>query len=593
MPTLRPWTRPFVVALCLCPLLLGALPAGAQDVPGLGAVGKATPATEKPFLPDSNAPADLAGTRCGDWGHFLSYTPRFYLNNPDGEPFTVTVHQMQWGIRRWTKDQTGPLRLTGPGGEVLVEGRQKLDANSSWTFSVDKAAGGVYELACSGNLWVSSSLKQSVAWTGEPGVHIRDYKGRPERKFYEKRGALVFQASVPRRWWFYVPKGVTTFTCRAMRADTCMSQREDWGFFITSPRGQRVRALWGQPPIDAKPYHQVMSTEVEVDPGAGGRFWSLSVRLGDSHNYSNINFSLDGVPPYLARSPEEWFDPNTGKGPQIDPYDETPFMQSARIEDMLKALWPNLQHFSPCPSLGDPDGVEVIGDATFALWNPQGRKLKFRIGTYLPRVPGMKSHVRIVGPDGKNVVDEDMPMGHIHGKHGGPTHTLDTGKGVSFVQVTQAERFLAYTYPATPLVLIGQATTDGWAQFNFTAGTARNWYFFVPAGTKQFKVRAASRYASDVMNLQVCAPDKVVEILHARKGQATIDVPPGMDGKVWHLRPDVGMATRMVTAGGGPDYRYLDMYLSVDIQGVPGYLSPTWEQWFDPQDPKPAEDRAK
>ncbi len=584
------WTWTTILAACVAWAILAGACSAAEGVPGLGAVGKATPATERPVT-DEQYPADVEGTRLGDWGHFLSYQPRFYLNNPDGKDFTVTVHQMMWGMRSWNKDETRPLRLVGPDGKVIVEGAQPL-TDAEWTCEVTDAAKGVYELACQGNVWVSSSLEQSVAWTGEPGVHIRDYKHKPKRPYYEKRGQLVFQASVPRRWWFYVPRGVTKFTCRAMRADTCMSQREDWGFFVVTPRGQRIRALWGQPPhTPGKEYHQIMTSEVEVEPGAGGRFWSLEVHLGDSHNYSNINFSLDGVPPYLARSPEEWFNAETGKVPDIDPYDDTPFIQSARIEEVLKEKWPNLQHFSPCPSLGDPDGVEIIGDATFALWNPQGRKLNFRIGTYLPRVPRMTSHVKIVGPKDKVVLEEDLAMTHVHGEHGQPNRTLETGKGVSRVHVTESERFLAFTYPATPLVLLGEPTTDGWAQFRITCGTARNWYFYVPKGTKEFSVRAAAKHATDTMELQVCAPDKVMDVIYDNSGRADIEVPPGLDGKIWHLRTDVGMPTRMVTRG-GPDYRYLDMYLTIDVKGVPGYLAPTWEQWFDPQDPAAAMQRA-
>ena len=68
-------------------------------------------------------------------------------------------------------------------------------------------------------------------------------------------------------------------------------------------------------------------------------------------------------------------------------------------------------------------------------------------------------------------------------------------------------------------------------------------------------------------------------------------VPPGLDGKIWYLRPDVGSATHMVTTGGVP-YRYLEMRLTVELKGVPGYLAPTWEQWFDPAKPRPALQRA-
>ena len=28
--------------------------------------------------------------------------------------------------------------------------------------------------------------------------------------------------------------------------------------------------------------------------------------------------------------------------------------------------------------------------------------------------------------------------------------------------------------------------------------------------------------------------------------------------------------------------------MTLELKGVPGYLAPTWEQWFDPDAPRPA-----
>ncbi len=343
-----------------------------------------------------------AQTAVGDWGHFISYTPTVYMNNPEGKAFEVKVHILQWGTRSWFKEKL-KLRLVGPHEEVIADGEQTL-VNSAVCIKVPEGKAGVYRIHTTDNVWVESSLDQSVAWTGIPGMHLMDdrepievegSKKKRAREFYEKRGQLVFLASVPRRWWFWVPAEVNGFRCMAMRADRCMSQREDWGYFIITPRGQRIRALWGQPPhTTGKNYRQEQSVDVEVEPGAAGRFWCLEVSLGDSHQYSNINIAFDGVPPYLARSPEEWFDPRTGKSPEISVYDDTPFMQSAKTP-MLKERWPNLQHFSPCPSLGDPEGIEIYGDSTFSLWNPEARELGFRIGTYLPR-SGFKAKIGLV-----------------------------------------------------------------------------------------------------------------------------------------------------------------------------------------------------
>ena len=57
----------------------------------------------------------------------------------------------------------------------------------------------------------------------------------------------------------------------------------------------------------------------------------------------------------------------------------------------------------------------------------------------------------------------------------------------------------------------------------------------------------------------------------------------GLDGKLWHLRPSVGSATRLITTG-GEDNRHLGIQLRLDLRGVPPYLAPTREQWFDPRE---------
>ncbi len=536
------------------------------------------------------APA-RAQTVLGDWGHFSSYYPKRHLLNPEGRAFNVTFHFMLWPVEKWNK-KAAWIRVTGPGDKELIW-KEFPVAGNRLALDIPAAGKGVYTVELGARkdgrfggatAWMESDLDHSVLWTGEPASDPADKKNA-----IEKRRA-VFQASVPRKWWFWVPPETNTFTVRAQRCDRYMSQREDWGFSIYSPRGQRVQTLFGQPPKSGKPepYRQEMVRTVEVEPGAAGRFWAIEVRLGDSHHHSNINFALDGVPPFIARSPEEWFNATTGKLPDVPLYDETPYVQAA-YEPKNPERWPHLQHWSPCPSLGDPDGIEIRGDAAFSLWNPEGRELRFMIGDYLPRgrfKNPPKAQVGVAKQDRGAVTATTVPVPHYHG-HGKPPAPLPglEGKGLFKIDVVGAERWWAFTYPATPLVYLGHAKDD-WAEWTFEVGTVRNWYFCVPKGTKQFEVRANAAHDTDVMHLEVNAPDRTLALIYASEGEATISVPPGLDGKIWHLRTDVGSATRMITAGGG-DNRYVGIYLTVGLQGVPGCLSPTWEQWFDPHDPQP------
>ncbi|MCX5659178.1 MAG: hypothetical protein NTW19_05575 [Planctomycetota bacterium] len=542
------------------------------------------------FLP----PVARADTAVGDWGHFLVGWPKVHLNNPEGKAFTIDLHVMQWAIPAWNKPEI-LARVSGPDGKTILEGPQKLDGNHC-TLSIPAGPAGVYLLEpnvgpngalvnhAGSALWVGSSLEQSVVWTGETKGHA--IEGR----------RLVTHCSVPRRWWFWVPRGVRQFTAKAQRADRYMSQREDWGYSFISPRGQRMAVLWGQPlaPKPGEEYRAEMSVTVPVEPGAGGRFWSVEVRYGDSHNYSKPNLCFEGIPPYVARSPEEWFDPTTGKAPTVDPYDDEPFMQYApegRMGD-----WPGLAHFSPCPSLGDPDGAEIRDFAKLWLWNPDNKPLRYKVGTYLPRGDAKNpdtATVMLHNVKSEVTFKERVTLFHLHepGKNL-PEPMPATGKGVFVVTVSNAERWFFFTYPATPITLAGQTGDDGFTTFDFEVGTARNWWFFVPRGTKEFAVNASCEHETDVMELQVNAPDRTMAVIYDQKGEKVVKVPPGLDGKMWHLRVDIGSASRLVTEP-GPETRLLGLYLKVGLKGVPGLLSPTWEQWFDPNDPRPAMGRAR
>ena len=532
-----------------------------------------------------------ADTAVGDWGHFLSMASRVHLHNPDGKAFRFTVHQMRWPIAGWSWNSGDfPMRVVDPRGRLLMEGQYRVEGNAR-TFDIEAGPPGRYlvEFAREDNprqmvnLWLSSTLDRAVAGTGDPDGSALTSQW------------LVTQPSVPRRWWFWVPAGTAEFTIRTQR-DIGNTEREAPGITLFTPRGQRIAALFGQPFkgermwAGDKRWRGNLERRVRVDPGNAGRFWSVEVRLGDGHNYANVNFSLDGVPPYVARSPEEWFCPDTGGPAPMTAYDESKFMQSVADETLPSQMW------SPAPALGDPDGVQLLGTGRFALWNPEGRALSFDICDYLVREPAADAPVTIAtvtidGAGGKRILETQMPVPHHHDGARQPRAVPPTGRGVARFEVSGAPRWFAYTYPATPLVWIGQTADDGYARFTMEVGTARNWYFHVPPGTQRFHVRARTGHASDVVHLEVNAPDRTQALLYGREGELAVDVPQGLDGRIWHLRPDIGSATRIETSGNAAVCRYLAIELTLDIKGVPGFLAPTWEQWFDPENPQPASRR--
>lgn len=523
----------------------------------------------------------VAETALGDWGHCLQYYPRLYFNNPEGKAFTLTIHPFR---RAWMTEQFElPFRVVAPGGTNVLAGSFLIEGTGR-AFEIPKGPPGAYLMEVDEKrqwpvYWVESSLGQSVMATGPGGVHATR----------SGRRAMV-SPFAPRLWWFFVPTNVAYFSVFAQRVPAYSSQREDWGVTVFSPRGQRMAILWGQPPVELKDdvrHPNELSARVLVEPGNRGRFWALELRHADSHNYSDVNVALEGVPDYLARSPEEWFDPKASQPPGVTLYDNDPFMQFLPKPGMGE-IWTNLMHFSPSPSLGDPEGNQVRGDASFAMWNPDGRPVEYCIADYGPRDLYNKTvkrpvRVSITGPEGRTAFDDTIEIRHAHEKI--PMFPLPPGKGVFTFKVSQWERWLAWSYPGLPLVLIGQATDDGYQRFNLEIGTARNWYFHVPKGVKTFEVRARAQHETDVIHLEVNAPDRTLAILYDREGSRAVKVPDGLDGKMWYLRLDVGSATRMVTEPEAPT-RYSGIYLTLDLKGVPGYLAPTWEQWFDPKAPR-------
>ncbi len=502
-----------------------------------------------------------AYTALGDWGHFFMYGTRIYFLNPDGRAFTITLHAFRFPALAWNA-KTMPVRVTDPTGEVIIsdpvsvaEGDPvlRIPAGAPGTYRLDLNWQGDDKDPADVNTWVESSLSHSVVWTGDATTHA--VKGH----------WVITDAVVPRRFWFWVPRNTKSFAVEAQWIENYMSQREDWGITVFSPRGQRVRALWGNTDNNINDYSQstfehpgnrIKSIHVPVEPGCSGRFWCIELRQGDAHDYAKCPVALVGVPPYLSRSPEEWFDPTTGARPLIDPYDDDPFMQSAPTEKMT-LQWPWLHHFSPCPALGDPDGNEVRGDATFAIWNPQDQPLKFRVGTYIPRDfdhPKM-AHV-VMTNAGKTVLDRQDPLEHLHEVgQSDPSPLPDTGAGVTEVHISNVERWIAYTYPATPLVLYGQPVEGGWSRFHLDVGT-RQWYFLVPRGVTSFQVRMTAASPNDVLNLEVDAPDRVQQLIYGNSGEVTVQVPIGLDNKIWHLRTEVGSASLLSTPTPA-DARYL------------------------------------
>jgi hypothetical protein len=538
-------------------------PPGTTDATATG-----TTATPHP----GRAPAHPGGAAIGDVGHYLSGETVCFAHNPDGREFTITLGRYDWpfegswndpelgltveapsggeGVSTTATVETGPTEVTVPGGAA---GTYRVDVDQGTTLNY-------YHL--------STSLPRAVAWTG-PG----DGSAAQSPWFFSV-------PMVPRTWTFWVPDGTETFSITT-QSNSFRTQREDGGLIVRSPRGQPKTALWRQPNPSVRdgelraapekpdpPWNE--SRHVVVEPGADGRYWQLEVRMGGAHTYSDITVALDGVPPYLSSAPETWFHPEDGV-PSPATY-ETEAFARADVPPADERDKPHWSYWPPSPSIGDPDGVHVRSPARIALWNPEGRDLDLTLGPYIARdgSPSADASVTLTSPDGDTAFEAQPPLD-------GRTLSFE---GLAYLDVANYERFWAYTYPATPTVLVGQPGDGDWASHTLETGTIRHWFFHVPEGTDSFRLRYATAHPDDAVAIDVNAPDRTVERLYGDADEAEVSVPAGLDGRIWHLHTDVADAARYTQSGDQP--RFASPTVTLDVAGVPPLLAPTWEQWFDP-----------
>ncbi len=518
----------------------------------------------------------------GDGGHFLlQFAPELYVRNAKGEAFTVTLHRYVWPVEKWNVAYT--VTVTAPDGETSWSATLPHDREHE-TLAVPAGAPGVYTVAIKmggyGLSWVECSLPGLVAHCGDLGPLVEGTPGyRP----------LLLHAMAPRRWTFYVPEGVDSFEVQQV-IGTWQSHREDYGIVVLSPRGQRMAALYGGLSVQSERPKEpiIIRRTIETDAGSTGRFWSLWVTGGDSHSFTDMRIVLKGVPPYVAPTPEQWFDPRTGEAPPRLVYDSSPIrhVPPDATPDPATGRPPSTDFYkwAPVPYLGDEDYNGFRGRARVYLWNPDNRSIDFGAGSYL--VDRMPVTYTLFDPAGRAVYAETKDFTH----KGQYFVTMPPRGGGVYRMDVEAASWYAWTRPAVPMVLAGAPTPEGHL-FRLQIGVARHWYFRVPAGTERFRVGASVADPNHVLSLEIHAPDRLIHPAYIRGGAPEtipIEVPDGLDGLIWFLRTDVGSPTRYVTADPArPTHVRIDADLLLD--GVPGLLAPSWGQWFDPDAPPAAE----
>ncbi|MFP4176775.1 MAG: hypothetical protein ACOCTQ_01560 [Planctomycetota bacterium] len=513
----------------------------------------------------------------GDAGHYLTRGDTVvYLLNEEGDDFDITLHRYNWVFEPGTKWNDPSLGLEVSGPDDFTFSTTVTTHEDGATVEIPAEEPGVYRahVKVHGlNYWhMTTTLPLAVASASDQ----QPFTATP---------------MVPRRWYFYVPEETEFFTLRTW-GHGGRSQREDHGLVLRAPHGQRMGALWDNPNPQVRDGEIIwgrdrddleQKLDIVVEPGSEGRFWSLDVLLGDAHLYSNFSFSLDGVPPYLTPAPEMWFSPEDGEKPPRKLYEEVPFVRADLPEDGGEQ-YPRFKHWMPGSSGGRKDwepscalGTNASNHlrtpTTFALWNPEGRELDLALRDYVVRPDQSGASLRLL--DSTGTIEEEIDVPEI------PFKQTIQFEGVQFFQVDDRERFWAYTYPATPAVLVGDDIGEGWNRFRIESGTRRHWYFKVPEGTSSFDLRLDTDNPDDVVAAYVNAPDRRVARLQASQEQISIDVPDGLDGYIWHISLGVAGTTRYSPPDDRP--RHPVISLDLDLRGIPPYLAPSWGQWFDPE----------
>ena len=522
-----------------------------------------------------------AGSRIGDGGHFLMGGVGIHANNPTGKPFTVTVHRHIWASHPMYNEGAYRITVLDPADKAVAAGTIP-SGKSKAVLNVPKGAAGVYRIRYSGAgyslSWIECSLDQMVAAAGDWEM----------KAGYAKTFAL--HAMTPRRWYFHVPPDVKEFKIKTTGGIAFTSTREDWGYFVMNPRGQRVNAVFGGvPPRDSqrdplvKNGYIIDERTIYVDEGTAGRFWSLWVTGGDSHSFADLQILVKGVPPFYAPTPEQWFDPRTGKAPPRIVYDTAQIRAPGHNKDAEgRRLSRDHYQWAPSPFLGDEDYTGMRGPHSVFFRNPEGRAIDFGTCAYVispkSRVP---VRYRVFAPGGKKILDKADSFAW---RDSSRVHIPAAGKGVYRVDV-DCKEWYAWAEPVPPMVLAGRPTKTGGARFSLQIGIARHWFFKVPKGVKEFGVTVNVPDPNHALLTEIHAPDRMVDVVYARgprPREVKVAVPPGQDDKVWFLRTEVGSMTRYLSVDAARPKR-VRIDADIDLDGVPGFLAPTWEQWFLPR----------
>lgn len=198
-------------------------------------------------------------------------------------PFTIEATRLPYGARPHAED-TGTIEVVAPGGEVVASAQ--FDTDEEWAWSQELPAGGP-----EGAYTVRIHDDLRATW---------DVTGTGGKRVIEVVPGLSLGGIGSGRWAMYAPAGVTRFTLTV--ADW---HRGQFGAMVIDPAGEVLAAAQMVQPAEGAGERAVLAVVLPANPD--GTMLDVVLFTG-----MDLDMSVEGIPPYLAPSPEAWFDPRGG-----------------------------------------------------------------------------------------------------------------------------------------------------------------------------------------------------------------------------------------------------------------------------------------
>lgn len=203
-----------------------------------------------------------------------------HLLREDDGLFTIEATRLPYGARPHEED-SGTLEVVAPDGEVVAQAQ--FDTDDEWTWSHQLPAGGP-----PGTYTVRIHDDMRATW---------DVTATGNRRVIELVPGLSLGGIGTGRWALYAPPGVTRFTLTVVDW-----HRGHFGAMVLGPDGEVLAAEDATQPAEGAGKQAVLEVTLPANPGGA----MLDVVL---YTDMDLNVAVEGIPPYLAPSPEAWFDP--------------------------------------------------------------------------------------------------------------------------------------------------------------------------------------------------------------------------------------------------------------------------------------------